>query len=539
MSPSRRVLSCALFLPLLVALSLAAPASAQFFESDLRTMDLSTVPISRSPRLLGMGGLSIAVADRDHQLNLWDFAGLPVGALMDDSTSTFDLRPGTASLSGVHTLPSGRDRQDLAGRVTHFGIEAFHRKPETSSGFGLLADVNSLRSDRPFGDQFEVRQSVQLPQIMPIMGGRFPGSKGGSLVYALHLRFAAEQVEDQYRLFVDNAAGEFIGLNGTVARPPNFFDPDHYDIYQQELGASLSWRANRSTQFALGYAVAEHRIKGTNEGFRNNAETSEDRPYSIGRAALVGKLGPNFEYGVSGRAWQAKSTTDWRFSVSAGVGAEALTGRGLLLKRDEKASALDARAKWNLGANSLGASFFTSASKTLIDPPGLGDRPSLNSFLRFLQTRPGADTLALPDSIVHDDSRRYAWGWGGGASRQLHRTIIGVEYHYARDLRTSEVSGVGPRLEQWDVRGGLEYKCSEPVRGRLGYAYRDVDLDTQTQGNRYTANVVSAGLGYAPAGTSWSLESGYALEWRSSEAVNLGDRRQGRQNLDVQIHWSF
>ena len=90
MSPTRWVLPRALSLSLLAALIGAATASAQYYDPVLRSLDLSTGPVARSPRLLGMGGLSAVIRDSDARIDLWDFAGMPVGLAADDTTSDDD-----------------------------------------------------------------------------------------------------------------------------------------------------------------------------------------------------------------------------------------------------------------------------------------------------------------------------------------------------------------------------------------------------------------------------------------------------------------
>src|SRR5439155_3420316 len=126
----------------------------------LHSLDLSTGPVARSPRLLGMGGLSLAVPDRDASINLWDFAGMPVGLAADDTTSTLDVRPATDALSSVTRLSSGRERQNLAARSTLAQFEAVYRNHESSSAFGLVGDFSSLRWDHPYAANVELRQGL-------------------------------------------------------------------------------------------------------------------------------------------------------------------------------------------------------------------------------------------------------------------------------------------------------------------------------------------------------------------------------------------
>src|SRR6185369_14447641 len=145
----------------------------------------------------------------------------------------------------------------------------------------------------------------------------------------------------------------------------------------------------------------------------------------------------------------------------------------------------------------------------LTDPPNPNDDTSLNRFIYEAFFRPNADTLTLPDSIIHGDTRRNAWGWSGGGSYKFSRTTVGAEFHWARDVSSSEQIGSGPRRIDWDVRTGLEHPLGQVLKGRLGYQYRSVDEDDHTAGNEFVANAVSIGLGYAPVGSTWTFESGY------------------------------
>jgi hypothetical protein len=93
MTPTRRLMR-AMSLSVLALMWVAGTASAQFYGPAVKALDLAGGPSARSPRLLGMGDLELAVRDRDNQTNLWDFAGFPIGLATDDSTSSIDLRPG-------------------------------------------------------------------------------------------------------------------------------------------------------------------------------------------------------------------------------------------------------------------------------------------------------------------------------------------------------------------------------------------------------------------------------------------------------------
>lgn len=539
MSPTRWVLPRALSLTLLAVAFATGPASAQYYDPALRALDLSTGQVSRSPRLLGMGGLSLVVPDRDNQTNLWDFTRIAVGLASDDTTSSLDFRPGSHSLSSARTLPLGRERQNLAARSTFMGTEAVYRNRESGGVFGVVADLSGLRWDQPYSSTVEVRQGLLRPEGTAILGGTVPRLFDQHLAWAAHMRFRNEHVEDQYRSIVTNAFGDWIGLGGAQLDPPGEFTPTDTRVNTSAWGLSTDYKMAQSTHLAFGIEHETNRIKGTNELPRSTSEIAEDRPYWIGQAALVGHLGRGFEYGVTGIGRLSDSEQDWRFTTSAGVGGIALTGRGNLLTREEKSSEMRARFRWMPGKAVISGTVATAAHKITIDPPNPNDPTSLNRFINLAFNREGADSLALPDSIGHVESRRYAFGGGGGASYRFGRTTVGAEYHWARDAREATTSGIGPRQIVWDVRAGLERPLGNGLLGRLGYQYRDVDEDDHLTGNEYKASAFAVGLGYQPAGTSWSFESGYRIEFRNQDFGDPNDEHQSRQNLAMQLHWSF
>ncbi len=538
MSPTRRVSPRALS-SCLLALLLASPAGAQFFDPALHALDLAPQALARSPRLLGMGGLSLAIPDRDASFELWDLGRIPVGLALDDTTSTFDLRPGTRALSSVRSLPAGRERQNLAARSNAAQMEAVYRSRVSGSVFGVVGDLSGLRSDHPYSEQTELRRGVLHPEALGILGGRIPTWLGGRVSWAAHLRYRSENLQDEYRRIVSNAAGEYVDQAGDLLPPPSEFTPTDVSVKTGAYGVSTAFAIGSRTHLALGLEHEGNRIKSTNELQRSTSETSEDRPFWVGQATLAGRLGRTFEFGVDGIGRVSKSEADWRFSASAGVGTLPLSGRGNLLRREERSSELRARLRWSPGRATFAGALTTAAAEVFVDPPNAGDPTSFNRFLNLAFERSGTDTLAFPDSVVHRENRRYAVAWGGGASYRLGTTTVGGELHWSRDLRTASTTLEGPRRIAWDARGGLERPLGRQMTARAGYAYRFVDEDDHTAGNEYIGHALSLGLGYAPAGGRWSLESGYVLELRGEETESPGDERQTRQNLAFQVHWRF
>ena len=540
MRSSRRVLAKALSFTMLAVTLVVTAAAAQFYEPTVSALGLTSGTLARSPRLLGMGKLVLVVDDRDAKLNLWDFAHNPMGIATDDSVSTVDFRPGTDSAHGAHQAldPNRTYREDLGARSTRTQFEAIHRS-EDGTAFGLIMAANSVRYDRPYSDETEVRRGVNAPSVEPVITGRLPYFGGGKLRYAIRGRFESERRLDEYRRIITNAGGEFIGLDGLIIAPPDYFNPDEYKVSSTAFGAFLAYDLHKNHVLAFGIDQVNQKWKGTNSGFKYASQIDEKRPYKVGQASLVGHFGSSLEYGVDGRGWLSDSQQDWRFTLSAGVGADPLTGRGKLLEREEKGSRLDTRLKWHTGAATLGGQLWTAASKTTVTPPGSADFTSLNRFLNQVSAAIGGDTLSLPDSIIASENRTYAWGYGVGVGYKLQRATVGSEFHWGRDLATGSLNGEGPKSIGWDVRAGLEYLCTNTVTGRVGYLYRSFDEDDLLRNNEYTGHTASIGLGLTPVGTTWSVETGYAFEWLNADFGDPSASQRSRQNLSLQFHWGF
>lgn len=537
MSPSRRVLPLALTMLTLAASFVAAPAFAQFYTPVLRASGLAD-DFAQSPRLLGMGGLSVAVADRDHEISLWDLGANPLGAFWDDSVSTLKLMPRTGSASGAHDLTATRQREDFAARTIGLPFETFHRDAK-GRVFGVYGALKSVRTDNPFSDDVELRRSVGEPDVTAIANGPMPYVFKDKMRYALRLRFASNHLRDEYRLFVDNPTGEYLSQDGMVITPPNIFAPDEYKVKTRTFGAGFSYPLGKQHTLALMADVMNEHISGTNSGGRYDGEITESRPTKVGQATLAGRFGKSVTYGIDGQGWMTKAPQDWRFSLSAGVGAIPLSGRGRLLEREEKGSSLDSRIRWTGDKVALTGRLWTAAGKTNITAPKSSDWSSFNHFLSDIWYRVGTDTLWLPDSVRSDEARRYAWGYAAGASYQFARGVAGVEWNWGRDLTTDQFTGEGPQAIDYDVRAGVEYVCTPMVKGRLGWGAHWRDSDDFTKGNEFVGQSVSAGLGLKPVKTTWGLELGYTFGWLNSDYGDPLQHRRTQQQLVSQLRWDF
>jgi hypothetical protein len=543
MSPRRRVLLSALSPAVVVFMTLAAPAHAQFYDAARGSLGFSLDAIERSPRLLGMGRMTFVGDDPHTAITLWDFAGSPLGILEADSASTAELYPATSSFSRVHDLPSdsrGLERQDQAARETRLAYEIW-RRAGGKSAYGIAGDLGSLRMDQVFGESIERRSTLNQPTVMPVLTGHMPFVKSSRWLYSARLFYSGESSVDQYRGLSETSAGQYIDQSGTQLNPPEFFTPTDYKVRSTGGGLGAAYDRGRTFKAAVNLDVIQNDIQGTNEAARHSAKNDEKRPYRNSQATLVGRLGRSLEWGVDGRDWRSQSEEHWYFSTSAGVGADPLTGRGKLLEREESGQALRTRLRWTRGPLELGGGLATGYRKIIITPPALEDLSSFNHFRNTVTYRVNADSLVLPDSVVFNQSEERSWEAGGGLAMRLPggRGSWGVEYHRLQGLREQTVSGQGPLRKGWDLRTGLEYQCTAVMTGRVGYVYRWEDGDDYTRQNEYLGHTMTLGLGLRPAGATWSLEAGYAVEWQQADFGTPSQPRSSRQQLASMVRWVF
>jgi opacity protein-like surface antigen len=538
------------------------PAGAQLSTPALGTLP---DPLTRSPRLVGIGRLELVIPDPHNRINLWDYAGNPAGLSLDDSASVLYLRPTTASASSVqdfNDLLGAGERQDFAGRGVRLGYEAWRRIPGLSV-FGAIGDVDQRRIDQSYTREVELRSNSARPSIMALVGGRIPYFWSPRLHYALRVISGVGSLNDEYRLITRNAAGEYIDRDGVLGSPPNLFTPDETDVETFGGGAAVSYSFGSALTAAAAVDGLRHKFHGVNEADRYVSEREESRPLGIGQGSLVGRIGKSFEWGADARGWKSSSTETWVFSASTntgGAGAPPFAGRGDYQRREEEGSTLRTRARWVTGPLELGASLSTSYRKVTLTPPAITDLNSFNHFLNTIFYRDRADTTVYPDSVVFNETQDRAWTAGGGASWRFakRRGIVGVEYHKFEIQHDQTITGFKPKVAAtdpdpaswtysqdaprhtgWNVRTGVEYPLVPVLTGRAGYIYRSDDFDELTAQNEQVASTATLGLGLTPEGARWRIDASYALDWWQADYGSPARPRGSRQVITAEIGWVF
>jgi hypothetical protein len=528
----------------LATVVLAVPTLAAPYEEARDAAQLSPDPLLRSPRMLGFGRLEWVIDDHHNRFTMWDFAGNPTGVYDADSGSTLEVRPRTGSNSSVRDVSGTRgtlERQTLAARDIGLGFEAWRRAAGTTA-YGLTGELRSIRLDRPYTDDVEVRRNVSVPDLQGIATGPMPYVFTQRMRYALRLVYGTESVSDEYRAVVTDAAGQWIDRDGELLATPILFTPDVSTSNHFGGGVAVAYDFGRPLRLAVGYDLVETEIEGENSGDRYSSSTKEKRPYHNGQVSLIGRLGPHLEYGADARGWRASSEQTWLFTISAGIGADPLTGRGKLLERDEEGSRLRARARWSQGPLEVGGGLGTAYRQVEITAPGADDPTSLNRFMNTaVYYRQNADTLALPDSVRNSLAEERAWEAGGGIAwkRLPWNARFGSEFHAWRWVRDHALAGQGPKRVGWELRNGLEVPVNAVVTLRGGYIHRWQDEDDLTRGNEFVSHSATLGLGLRPVGARWALDAGYVVDWARADFGDPGLPRSGRQILASQVRWTF
>jgi hypothetical protein len=519
-------------------------ASAQIYEAARQSLDLSPDPIGRAPRLLGMGHLTL-VSMTNNRINLWDFGGNPTGVMDADSVSSFELRPGTASSSGLHRSPiTGLERQDVASREIRVGYEGW-RRSEGGAAYGFYGDASTLRSNGLASEDSELRREFRAPRIVAVLNGPMPSFHSDRLRYSLDFFYGLEDETDQYRRLFRNSSGDYLGQDTDLLPSPDFFTPDEFRVSTLGGGAGLAWVFGRTLTASVRGQASSSRIEGENSSVIHDMGTGEDRSYytlqgtAVGRGLLVPGTGNMpLEWGYDIRSWTSSSESRWAFTLKAGINQEPFTGRGKLLDRTEDGIEHRVRARVWSGPFELNGSAHFWNDEAEITPP-TDDPSSFNAFIGVASQRDGADTLALPDSIRYERTTDDGIRGAVGMTWKLGKGLLGMEYHRAERKLVQTSTGEGPLRQIWDVRTGFEYSCTSVFAGRLGYIYRSDDRDLNTGRNEFKSHVVTAGLGLSRPGSVWSVDVGWSIEWLRPDFDDATDPKESRQQLAAQFRWAI
>jgi hypothetical protein len=542
MGPSRRARTVAWSL-VAIALVAAAPVRAQLYDDARRALDLSPDPLARSPRLVGMGGLTLVFDDVHSRVDLWEYAHNPAGLLDTDTTSTLEFIPGTAARSMVHdeeSLSGVRERQDFALRQVSLSYEAFRRASRQTT-FGFIGDLGHLRSDAPLTLSTERRSQFTVPNTLVALSGRVASFYPDRLRYGLDVRHRYESSRDIPRGFVSNAEGDYIDKDGVTLTSADPLTPDEHGVRSMGGGLGLSFDVAPWLSLAGGYDFLSSIIEGKNNAVRSTSEIHEERGFGNLSAAALGHVG-HARYIAAIDSWSTgPSDQQWFFTISRGTGQSPLQGRGNYQKRDEKGSELRGRATWTEGPLTFAAGARRYRRNVDFTAPSIDDPNSFNRFLQLLATRGEVDSLLLPDSVRTNATLERALEVGGGVGVRLpwRGAQLGVEVHANHGTFEQTLAGDGPKPKGWDVRAGGSVNANSTLSFTGGYVYRRDDADELTLNNETLSQSATAGFGLHPPTTVWSIETGYELRWAKSDYGDPTRRRSTGQRGSMRVRWEF
>jgi len=519
------------------------PAAAQLYESTLQSLDYAPDPTARSPRLLGMGRLTL-LDDVHNHISLWDFAGNPTGIAEAETASVVEYRPGTRSSEAIRDQwPSTREQEVLRARQLRHGVETW-RRGEGGTAYGLVGEVATLERSRPFSPVLEEREKFSVPTLNAAVNGHLPWIHGNRVDYAVRAGYSHESYDDQFFDFLELPQGSYLGRPSSAVDARDAFTPDHQTVSSLGFGGAFALRVSSGLKAALGLDRVTKTVVATNEGLRSSSRTDEKRPFNIAQGSLIARLGHQVEFGADARAWRSQSEEMFRWSVSAGQGNLALAGRGKRLSRREEGTSLRTRARWSAGPLELNASAGSSFRRLVITPwypVNEGDPAGFNDFLDQAGFRPGADTLLLPARVQNRRVKENAYDLVAGAAWRLPhgRGVVAGEAHRSRRATDTRLIGAGPNPVQWDFRAGAEVRCSSTFLARAGGGYGLSDQDALTADDTYRHASATAGFGYLAPGSRWSLDLAYSVEWLDPDFADPTRSRETRRQLAVQSRWPF
>ena len=176
MSPSRGLAASVVWM---LSVLCATAAVADSYDNARRSIDLAPDPIERSPRLQGMGRLTLA-DDPHNRITLWDFAADPVGILDADSVSTFHLWPNTSSRSATHGIDNGLSAASAAVPATTYSTDL--------TGTGSDSEIHLSWNAIPNAEYYIIYRSENGGQTFydpfgPIDGTQWDTGDIGDLAY--------------------------------------------------------------------------------------------------------------------------------------------------------------------------------------------------------------------------------------------------------------------------------------------------------------------------------------------------------------------
>jgi hypothetical protein len=520
--------SLAFALAAAATIQVAAPAHAQYNAPAIDRPGSELRNTQPSLRLATLGGMSLAIADENNEINLWDFAGSSLGLLTDRDSTSLDVFFDSRSTTDQHSV-GAQDRELLRARRYNLGMQAVGRTPGKFAA-GLDAGYVSLGTRFPIQDDQYLDRSATVPLAIPTLNGRFAG---GNLGWGAHLTFAGEAINDDRRL--ETIDGNSVQLqNGNLVNTPTPFIPNEGKTRVGGFGIGVGFFGLKNVDVAINWDRISNRVRDANTNARRVYETEERLASSeFSFATIVHPGWITFGGQVGTRKYDSKE--EYRFSLSGGLNGPPLTSRGDRLFRDFEQRYLRARVALEppgIRGLTVGADLNVRYDREDVAPAT--GRGNFNTF----QQEIASDTLGIAPAVVdsRDELRHVNEGVGLGY-RVTSRVLLGVEGHRYRSAWNGTL--VSAREVITELRGGVEFAVTPAWTGRLGGYHRSDDADQLTANNETVSNALTAGVGWTRPKSRHQLDAGVEVGKRSSNYPDPTDENGSTFRLVLYNRWAF
>jgi hypothetical protein len=508
---------------------IATTAHAQYLAPATDRPGFEGRPTQPSLRLAMLGGLSLAIADENNEINLWDYAGSSLGLLGDRDATSMDIYFDSGSLTDKHTVGA----QDTEMKRAHRGIAGIQAVGRSTGKFaaGLDAAYFSAGTRLPAQDGLYTDETHTVPLAIPTFNGMMFGGKMG---WGAHLTFANGSAKDQYKR--ETIKDGTVQLSdGELTSTPNPFTPDHGKTKVGGFGIGVGYEGIKGLQTAINWDRTSATVKESNTSARDVYETEEPQPANEFSFAAIAHPGGWGTIGVQVGTGKFKSKVEYRYSLSGGLNGPPLVSRGDMLYREFKQDWFRTRVALTppgLKGLTVGGDFAVRYDKDVVDPS-----TAPNNYNDFMASIAG-DTLGITKPVVASTEELRNWSGGAGLGYQVSsRVLAGLEGH--RYQNTHDAEGLHAREVIAELRGGLEFQVTPAWTGRLGGYHVSDDTDALTANNERVTNALTAGVGWTKPKSRYAVDAGIEVGRRGSNFPDPTDESGSLFRFMLYNRWEF
>ncbi|MGD8394538.1 MAG: hypothetical protein PVF43_03560 [Candidatus Eiseniibacteriota bacterium] len=507
-----------------LALVLAAgPAAAQLLSNWSIGSGIPAFERLPSARLEGLGGMRVAVADENNEIQLFDFAGNVTGLLSDKPGSHIDFYTGPREWRDATTVDLGDER--FRTSPTHFRVNL---SPSLSTAFGGSAGY--IDADAALLVTPGLRRVYRLP-LEDAPNARIENDvfNAGlkSPVFSAHY---ARELGERLALGARWAYAHESEQKGTTT----LYKIEHTsNTHQLELGMAyelipVGRGGGAVTGLVLGATghTSRTQIDGTSKDALHSDSLDWERP-GVGASVQA----------IAGLAGGMKAGVDFRYSSFEGQETVDMNWSPLFFLNPTEQPIELQRATFEEGRRFKGM-----IARWEMLPEG---RPL---FLGAAFEASQGEYWQLPETTI--DSyvegkilRETAWQATGGASwlfpegrgllaGELSYSLADLDQAISRPTLTTPTSTL-------ELGAGAEYFPYLRIGLRGGYrriAF-DGDRDRDAEGLETTTDRMAIGTSFRTPDGMWQIDAGFNYDWVSVDSSDPAVEDGTRSRFTLQVRW--